>query len=141
MRNIKRYCRAQHTKISRQRKRSGDFLCRRPRGVFLDAFEDAADLLGVFQSLKDFPNLCSAKILSIAELRDLHRAILHDPLHDVVDEGDLLLVVERSIEELGEGGACSLLREPCERTDKYPEGGGRRLIIRTRSPRAKTEYT
>lgn len=114
MRDIKRYCRAQHTKISRRRKRSGDFLCRRPRGVFLDAFEDAADLLGVFQSLKDLPNLRSAKILGIAELRDLHRAILHDPLHDIVDEGDLLLVVERSIEELGEGGAGSLLREPRE---------------------------
>ena len=118
MRNIKRYCRAQHTKISRLRKRSGDFLCRRPRGVFLDAFEDAADLLGVFQSLKDLPDLRPTKVYGLAQFCDIHRSVLHDPLHDIVDEGDLLLVVERGVEELGERGACGLRRETRERADE-----------------------
>ena len=116
-------------------------LRRRLLCIRVEAREDAGDGLEGLVVMKHLENTHAAEVQVVPEFLLVHRAILHDPLHDVVDEGDLLLVVERSIEELGEGGACSLLREPCERTDKYPEGGGRRLIIRTRSPRAKTEYT
>ena len=91
----------------------------------------------MFQSLKDLPDLRPTKVYGLAQFRDLHRTVLHDPLHDIVDEGDLLLVVERGVEELGERSAYGLLRETRERAD----GCAKRILRRAAAAREYRSYT